>query len=385
MADFLIFTLFIIVMAILQKISSNRIVAYNNNLSEGLTPKKDHGLFMIIAMVTMMCLAMFRSVNIGADTLAYHEIFTDIISTPDYSQVKRYEIGYIWINKLVGEFTTNPQGIIIVTSFFYYSVFIWFIKKYSHDYAFVTIVFSLVILSESVNIIRQQIATAFLLIAFDKILNKKNIHALIFIVIAALFHKSAIVFLIFLIMPHVRYNHMVALIILIIAIILLYGQVMYKICLKINPYYAQYFLREDRDDGMITDIYLLCRSVIFFSIINIGFIRTKQNDIRIKMFDTKISANLQRNVVMWITFAIVLFATMSFYLFVVTRFITYLCLFSIIFLSNALDRFDKYRGNIIKIGIIIILILYWVVMLIMRPTWNSTFPYEFFWQFKEVI
>ena len=171
MLHLLLMTVFVVVMAYCQAINSRKIVVYNSKIAEGEPLneplKKDRGIFMIITMIVMMLLAAFRSINVGNDTDEYIRIFNEILSNPDYANITRYEVGYIFLNKFVGKFTFNPQGIIIVTAVIYYTVFIWFYVKHSKNYSLTLILFFCLMFDSTLTMIRQELAMAFILVSFE--------------------------------------------------------------------------------------------------------------------------------------------------------------------------------------------------------------------------
>lgn len=376
MIDFILFTIFVFIMAFLQKMSSAEIAGYNANIGLEQHRKKDKGTFMVITMLVMMVLAMFRGINVGSDTEAYHQIFNQIITNPEYSHSSRYEVGYVLLNQLVGKITTDPQGVIMVTSFFYYIVFIWFIKKYSQDYSFVLVLFYLMVFSETINIIRQQIATAFILIAIDRILNKQTIRSLVWIIIATLFHDSAIVFLILPIMPHIKYYNAVAIAGLLVVAVLTFGNLLPKLVGLIAPQYEHYFYGSNAGTGEVTVFYEVMRGIVFLGIAT-HVVRLKKTYDK-PILECKLGYQKQRNMILWVLCFVLVVTLMSFNLYVFRRFAIYMGILNIVFLSNYMRKITNDWGKIIKFAIIVVLLTYYALIQYTRPTWNTAFPYEVF-------
>ena len=380
MRDLLLLTAFVLLMAYFQSRSTKRVLRYNNNLTSTQTQKKDNGTYMTIAMIVMMLLAMFRGTKVGSDTQEYREIFTHIITNPDYANVTRYETGYIFLNKLVGKFTTNPQGIILVSSLIYYLVFIWFIRKRCNNYAFALVLFFFIVLNDTVNIIRQELAIAFLLIAIDKIIDRKNFVALIWIVIAFLFHKASIFFVILLIIPHLRYNHIVSLVIVLVAFLLAFTETLYKITLVVAPDYAEYFSGRFSRNGYLTVTYEVMKNLAF--LVTVILIREKQSNKGKPVFQNgRLKLDSQHKLLLYSMFIAFIFSIMAYRVFVFLRIVQYLYILNIVLLCNMINQMSNkaYKRNLIAL-IVIILIAQAVVQKITRPDWNSAFPYEFFWQ-----
>ncbi len=377
MRDLLLFIAFVLIMAYLQAKSSKKILRYNSKLTSTQTEKKDNGIYMIITLIIMMALAMFRGRSVGSDTDEYHRIFINIITNPDYANVTRYETGYIFLNKLVGKFTSNSQGIIIVTSFIYYSIFIWFIKKHSKNYALSIIIFYFFIFGASLTMIRQELAMAFLLIAYDRVLNKKTISAYFWIVIAFLFHSSAIIFAVMPILPYIKFNNFLAIFLTIIVIILTATNLLFRIFNIIAPQYSHYFGGHYVGTGALAITYQFLRNAVFFILIYLVIYKIKDNRV---CGISRLNCGLQNNFVLWLIFISAVGLIFGYRINLIDRIITYFNTFYIIFIPNVLKKYDKNSKKVLTFLIVLIMTAYMIVAQIFRPEWNTIYPYQFFWQ-----
>ena len=124
MLHLLLLTGFVVIMACMQAYSSRRVTVYNSGIDESVPLKEDRGIFMIIAMIIMALLVALRSNQVGNDTPEYARIFNEILSNSDYVSITRFEVGYVFLNRLVGKFTSNAQGVFIVCAIIQYSIYI---------------------------------------------------------------------------------------------------------------------------------------------------------------------------------------------------------------------------------------------------------------------
>lgn len=383
MLHLLLMTVFVVVMAYCQAINSRKIVVYNSKIAEGEPLneplKKDRGIFMIITMIVMMLLAAFRSINVGNDTDEYIRIFNEILSNPDYANITRYEVGYIFLNKFVGKFTFNPQGIIIVTAVIYYTVFIWFYVKHSKNYSLTLILFFCLMFDSTLTMIRQELAMAFILVSFDRILDKKHIEALIWIIIASLFHSSAIIMVILLFLPYIKFDKIWVIGILLICFLLAFTNVLYKVCQLILPAYAHYFGGKYSESGWLAITYKICYNLAFFILVSLAIYKLGRD--KCNLLDSRRLNCIQKNnLILWMMFIAFAILIIGYKINLVDRFLYYFIGVSIVCTSNTLLKYDTRSRKIITILMVTILIAYSIIVIKIRPEWNIIYPYTFFWQ-----
>lgn len=377
MTHLLLVTAFVFIMALLQGYSSDKIAAYNLRNAGNLTQKKDNAVFMTAAMVVMMFLAAFRSVNVGNDTDEYIRIFNEIISNPDYIDTTRFEKGYLYLNKFVALFTTNPQGILIVTSIIYYTVFIWFFKRHSRNYAFTLIMFYMLMFSATLTMIRQQLAIAFVFIAVDRIVNKHSIRAVIWIFIAFLFHTSAILLLILPILPYIKFNKIFTFIVILICLICTFTDGLYKLCLLVAPGYAHYFSSQYAESGWLAITYQLMSNFVYFVLVKC---LVNKKDQAVLFNNKKLLPENEKNLVFWIAFLAFSGFILGYKINLVDRIMLYFTVYFVLFVPNALEKAESKYRVALMFTIACVLTAYMLVVFKYRPDWNRIYPYTFFWQ-----
>lgn len=380
MVDLLIITVFICFAAYMQYRQTNRIMRYNNNLTGGIAPQAQKKTWFYCAMFVMMTLAALRSTSIGNDTAEYKNIFNQVLNVPDYISTSRYEIGYLYLNKFIGLFTSEFQVLLVVLAVFQYSVFTWFLSKYSDDLAFSLILCFLLLYGGTLNILRQMTATAFIFIAVDRVLNKHTIRAFILIAIAVLFHTSAVVFLVIPIIPHIKYNGKAAFVIFCVILLLTVTNAMYYLVNKLFPSYAHYFEGQYAESGWLALAYQTVRNGLLFAL---GYFGVKEITLSgdAVLFDkAKLAPEKQNNMTLWNLFFVFAFIIFAFRLNLIDRIVMYGTCFYVLLIPNTLKKFDIKLQTKIKIIIVVLLIAYSILVQYMRPEWNVIYPYKFFWE-----
>lgn len=162
--------------------------------------EKRKKVFIIISFGLMGLIAALRKYTVGTDlTYLYVKKFYDIaiLSFTQLSKVNM-EYGYVVLNKILSLIWNNIQILIIFTSIFIYYIYGRFILKNSNNVFFSTSLFILLNLYfMSMNIIRQQIAVAIILVGYEFLKKNRYISFIIFVFIASLFHQSALICLVY--------------------------------------------------------------------------------------------------------------------------------------------------------------------------------------------
>lgn len=180
---------------ILQHEKSANIVSLTLGNSRG--NKRSLGVFWGI----LFFMVAFRHEMIGNDTFVYKQIF-HTYAEESWPAVFGHsaEVGYSFLNKLISLITDNFRWVLIVCAFLCIYPLAKAYIKYSDDASLTISIF--VIMSNFVLLfsgLRQGIAIALGVFAFEMVRNKKIILFVIVTVIAMLFHTSA--FIIFFMYP----------------------------------------------------------------------------------------------------------------------------------------------------------------------------------------
>lgn len=185
--------------------------------------KNGYGLFYFIGFI-LFCVAAFRYYN-GGDTANYVNIFKSVpvfseLNEYDYSNF-RFQRGYVIFVAVLKELWNNFLIQQIVTSLFINIVIFRFIRKYS-PYIFLTTLFYFLLnyFEFNMEIMRECIAVAIGLLAYELISNKRYILGLLMIFFAYQFHISALILLILPFVTNIKFSKVSFFIVLGIGIIL---------------------------------------------------------------------------------------------------------------------------------------------------------------------
>ena len=149
--------------------------------------------FIVLALIPVTVISGFRGESVGADTENYRRQFMEILSGGE--MVERIEPGFIYLNKLLVQITSEFQWLVILTAVFLSISIGIFVYKNARD-PFLALLFfiTLGLFQFSLSGIRQTIAIAITLMSMELIKKRKLVWFLGVIMLAALFHKSALLF-----------------------------------------------------------------------------------------------------------------------------------------------------------------------------------------------
>ena len=123
----------------------------------------------------------------GTDYFNYIDIFDNI-------EKSFKELGWLTVNRFVKKMGWSYQGIFVIAAALIYYPIAFHLKR-EHYCLAVILYILLTFYFKSYNILRQAIATSFLISTLYYLENKKRIPALIYFILACLFHISAILFI----------------------------------------------------------------------------------------------------------------------------------------------------------------------------------------------
>lgn len=167
--------------------------------------------FIIISMLVLTCVLGLRGNSVGEDTSHFIEVFhyisnlswKDIFSSgfsviynTVFGAKLTVEIGYAVFNKLISIFTNNAQWVLIFSAIIT-NVLIgrFFYKNVSNVFLALYIYMCEAMYMQSFNLMRQFIAIAIALQAYDFLKEKKYFKGILIIFLASTFHTSAITML----------------------------------------------------------------------------------------------------------------------------------------------------------------------------------------------
>ena len=167
-------------------------------------------LFFVLAVCVVSSL---RDVTVGLDLPNYANFFSAIKNgaLTQTQAFQKYDFLYVVLNILIATLPTSTSVgfsiLLFIIEFIFIISFIRFIKTYSPDIPLSAfLVFTMGIYAQSLNIVRQMLATCILLYSINCIIQKKPWAFVISVLLATLFHKTAIIFLPIYFIRFIKFN-----------------------------------------------------------------------------------------------------------------------------------------------------------------------------------
>lgn len=336
-------------------------------------------IYLIFAILPLLFLSASRSINIGNDTITYHNLY---FWSRQYSLEEfimnykgRWELGFLYLNKFLSVLFSNPQALIFISSMYIYIVLGWFLNKYSNNafyslFLFITMRYYFFFFSN----IRQSIAIATLLIAFDFLVKEKNIKFILAVIIAYFFHTTAIVFLFALVIKIIPIRKSILIVASATSFFLFL--IWKKIMPLINTYLpvkyqnyenTSYYLESGNLANYLNFLVILLITIICLYIFykNKKIVLENKKLTKIYFYFPVVASSL---------------ALLSTQFGMFARVQYYFSFFFVIILPNMLNKLpSKEEKIIIYLVTIILFILYHTTILFFRPEWQHVYPFEFFW------
>ncbi len=341
-------------------------------LSFGLTIAKKRtkykNVFLIVSYILLSVVAALRTKEVGVDTLQYYRAYLRIGDLTWYNVLnERYEIGFLILCKILNRITENPQSLIILTSMFINFSVIRFINKNSNNVVYSVLCYMLLNFYFSyMNIMRQAIAIAILLFAFECLKNDKKIRYFILVGLATTFHGSAILGILYFVLYKyeykMKYNKIV---IPLLIITFIFGRQILMFLGSLSERLYGYIGSEfDKANYFGALINFILSFIIWWFGNNIIKNKKDLNELpkNIMLYNKLIIVNL-------------VFTLLTVRVSIFNRFTPYFSIFQIIWLSNILETMKKNK-QFFKILIIVVLIFYWLIIMIYRPEWYGVVPYK---------
>ncbi|CAG9355494.1 EpsG family protein [Clostridium perfringens] len=359
----LYYFLIILIIGLALIIFQNNIKNTKNNLLKKL--------YIIPVFSFLAFISMFRASFIGNDTIQYLNIFENL----KFYEIKdfkgRYELGYIFLNKLILNISDNSQLILIITSFFIIFSYSRFIYKYSNNiWLSMLLYFCLGYFGNSMNIIRQEMAIAILFFAYDFLIRRKFLKFVVIVFIASLFHQLSIIFIIAYPISKLKLNFNTILVFLSVTIlgVLLFNPILSMLMkfTKYNYYLDSVYLDGEIRLASVLNIMILIITLIFGLIIN-------------KYYNVYKFDNCVRIMTLFLLMGTVI-SIISLRFNLLDRVANYFSVFIIIYLPNIVDKIkNKWISSLFIVIITTLFVAYFLTVQYLKPDWNSIYPYYFFW------
>lgn len=208
-----------------------------------INKNKQKGLYIIIVFGLLAYIAACRAYFIGVDTPQYFRAYR-VIGLLDWTQVihLRYEYGFLALCKLLNYISRNPQFLIAFSSIFIMSSVGFFIYKYSPNISLSSYLFiALASYSMYMNIMREAIAVAIILLGFPFLRNKRFLSFSVVVLVAGLFHTTALFCIVLIAVCQKKYTKRIFVTYIgVFALILFATKPILKKVILLYPFYNEY-------------------------------------------------------------------------------------------------------------------------------------------------
>ena len=160
--------------------------------------RKDRLFYFIMIVLAAGFVGLRASYN---DTYTYRQIYEKMdVSRPIFETVNFFDLstspGFVFVNYLMRHANITTEGYIMIYSLFDVGVVLWFIRRHTNTIAFSTFFFFFFcIYTFSMAAIMQTTALAFCLLAVDRMLERKYLMFLVFMILGIFFHTFCVFFL----------------------------------------------------------------------------------------------------------------------------------------------------------------------------------------------
>ncbi|MHC9533101.1 EpsG family protein [Dellaglioa sp. L3N] len=335
-------------------------------------------LFFSIGLIFVV--VGWRALTIGSDTPVYVSLFNRTSSTGpilnhgDSILNSRFEIGFLYFNRILAHITSNPRILLVCSSFVVCIFLYFFLKKYSTNIVVSIVLFiTMGFMAQSMNIMRQAMAIAVLMLAFKYLVNDKTTKFILTVFVAFLFHKAAILFMILLFFKHVTVTKKMLVFILVITLALMtYLSQIMNIFVSLMPTY-DYYEGTTFDTSLKWGTFFNILVLIVFLFIGLYAKKNTTEKLFLENFSNKTWNILQMMLILNI---VILILSTKFA--VLDRMALDFSMAYLIYVGNAINMINKpWVRLIMNIGVIILSISYFVIILIYRPNWTTITPYIF--------
>lgn len=336
--------------------------------------------FLFMTLVFMAVMMALRRGDVGNDTGAYCTFFNQIVAG-NINYDARLEIGFRCLAIFTSKFSSDAQVFTVVCVIITFVPVILLFAKYSKNIAFSVALFWAFTCINLTSATRQGIAIGFICIGYLFLRRYSRVGVIVYCIscaIAALFHSSAIIMIV---MPLLRKRNITIgsfLIILISPLALIATNFVPFVFSKfVGDYYREFYTGHS---GWVAPLFnmLLGASAL---LLEYYYLHSSNRELYNNVdseFETNEDELFDNNFLRWSALFSAACCILSVENSVIGREALYFDPFLILYISKYISRV-KY-SKLFMLIIIFARVGYTLLALIIRPEWNSFFPFYFFWQ-----
>ncbi|MDT2785194.1 EpsG family protein [Enterococcus asini] len=348
--------------------------------------KKVHPIVLFISLLPFLFLGSLRNMSVGNDSIEYARVYQLTGNGLEDLFTGRYEVGFLWLNKFLNFFSNNYALLFSVCMIIVIVILFYYVKEFSELWGMsIALFFLLRYFDMSMNVIRLSVALSLTMLGTLALKKNKKVIFFLLVIVAALFHRTAIVTILFLFITKKRLKFKPRNLIFLASFLILFNLFFSKILefiFKIFPLYS-YYINSEYLDGSIRIATILNIFVTLF-IFGSGWIIEKRKNQSLALESGYSHYNNKFNID---TFCFnsgiigLIFLILSIRFNLLDRVADFFLINSIIYLPNQLSKIKNTNLlNLLIYLFITIFMIYYIVIIVFRPEWNTVYPYRFFWQ-----
>lgn len=337
-------------------------------IKQDISKKHRWNIYLLASMCFLCIMTGLRRYDIGNDTGAYFNFF-DNIANGLYETDERIEAGFRYLTLLISNISHDYTIYLLITSTILFGTLYQYIQKFGFNSKVYVCLFWCFAYVSYVSPLRQSIGLCIVLLAIPLLLRKKIVYFAIACILAKYFHNSAIVCLILIPLSAIRpTTKRMLLIVSSISLMVLTDTITIFQDYFEDEYYRRYLSVQS---GWIAATFNGIFSIIPFFIENkkqVNFNYLQENS-RFKFY----------NLMKWGNILFSCAYILSIYTGGMGRIAYYFLPFVLSYWVYALQTMPIAKRKIAIFAVFTILIGYRIITLVLRPEWNSFFPYHFYW------
>lgn len=350
--------------------------------------KKKKRKYIIFSFLILFVVSALRKYTIGIDLkLIYARDFTLMAKTSwEKLDVFRYEVGYTYFCKLISYISSNPQCLIVITSFIINFSVCRFIYRNSDNVKMsLAIYICFNIFFMYMNVLRQALAISIILFGMEFFKEKKYIKFGITVVIASLFHTSAILCLFFIVMDKIKFRRLdiIGSIVIYLGSLVFYNYI-FSFVTSVLGKYDGYVDKTSQNVGFfnfysffnIFMILVMC-ILIYYQLIY----KKKKLDKNCDDKSNELKSGFSGSLIMQFSIYALIFQSTVLTMNILSRMRHYFFFMLIIGVPKAVNSASKKYKQLLSLGVYTLLLIFFVwTSLKTSNTQFGTIPYEFFWR-----
>lgn len=350
--------------------------------------KKRSNILLFFSLIPFWFLGSFRHLSIGNDSMEYARVFETIGQGSWEGYKERYELGFLFLNRLLNLVSKNYILLFAVCMFIVIIALYIYLKEFSSLWGFsIAMFFLLRYFDMSMNVIRLSVSIAFVMLSIVALKKSRMILFFVGIATAFLFHRTAIVAISFIFIYKRRIKLSFLSISMLSTLVILFNLFFVKILvilLEIFPIYS-YYIDSEYLNGNVR-IASVLKIILFTFIFSVSIYlerknrKTETNSLHIS------NENYNKKIFNLDDFCfnsgligiVVLLLSLQFNLF--DRISDFFLINLIVYLPNQLAKIKNTKKIIFYMYLFLaFFMLYYLIIIIFKPEWNKVYPYLFYW------